>query len=420
MLSSAGKVKKVVLAYSGGLDTSVAIKWLQESYGAEVLALAVDVGAKKDLDVIQKKALAVGAVKSLVADARKSFVLDYVYPCLKANAMYEGKYPLTAAISRPLISKLLVEMAHQECADAVAHGCTGKGNDQVRFDVSIQALDPSLAIIAPVREWPMSREKEIEYAEANNIPVPVTVKSPYSVDENLWGRSAECGVLEDPWVEPPADAYAMTTDPSQAPDEPEYLDIDFEHGVPVRIDGEAMDPVDMIEALNVTAGRHGVGRLDMVENRLVGIKSREIYEAPAATVLIAAHQDLETLTMPRETLHFKKLVEQKYSEVVYFGLWYSPLRDSLDAFIDSTQKSVSGTVKVKLYRGTCTVVGRRSPHSLYDYSLATYDKGDRFDHSAAVGFINVWGLPTKVARQAERRTASGTCTTNNGVGGSAE
>ncbi|MCR4425873.1 MAG: argininosuccinate synthase [Firmicutes bacterium] len=416
MIHQTGPVKKVVLAYSGGLDTSVAIKWIQDKYGAEVVALAVDVGAKKDLEAIKKKALAIGAVKSLVTDARQTFVLNYVYPSLKANAMYEGKYPLTAALSRPLISQLLVDAAHREGADAVAHGCTGKGNDQVRFDVSIQALDPALRIIAPVREWPMSREEEIEYAKANNIPVPVTVKSPYSVDENLWGRSAECGVLENPWTEPPPDVYTMTTDPVHAPAEPEYLDITFDRGVPVQINNEHMNPVDMIETLNAIAGKHGVGRVDMVENRLVGIKSREIYEAPAASVLIAAHQDLESLTMPREMLHFKKLVEQKYSELVYFGLWYSPLREALDAFINETQKTVTGTVKVKLFRGSCTVVGRRSPYSLYDYALATYDRGDTFDHSAAVGFIQIWGLPTKIARQAGPRIPMRAVSTS-GTGG---
>ncbi|HHV63123.1 MAG TPA: argininosuccinate synthase [Firmicutes bacterium] len=390
-------IKKIVLAYSGGLDTSVAIKWLQEKYGAEVIAVAVDVGAKKDLDFIREKALKVGASKSYVVDARDEFLREYAFASLRANALYEGKYPLSAALSRPLICKILVDIARKEGADAVAHGCTGKGNDQVRFDVSIAALNPDLKVIAPVREWPMSREEEIEYAKANGIPIPVTVDSPYSLDDNLWGRSIECGVLEDPWVEPPEDAFGWTKSPELAPDSPTYIEISFEKGVPVALDGKELDPVDLVTRLHEIAGANGVGRIDQVENRLVGIKSREIYEAPAAVVLIQAHKDLESLTLPRETYHFKSIIDQKYAEMAYFGLWFSPLREALDAFIDKTQENVTGTVRVKLFKGSATVVGRKSPYSLYSYSLATYDKGDMFDHRAAKGFIDIWGLPTKVA-----------------------
>lgn len=391
-----GTRRKVVLAYSGGLDTSVSIKWLEEKYDADVIALTADVGEGKDLDFIKRKALQIGAKACYVVDARRQFLEEFAFRALKANALYEGVYPLCSALSRPLISKLLVEVAEKEGAYAVAHGCTGKGNDQVRFDVSVGALNPSLKVIAPVREWPMSREEEIEYARAKNIPVPVTKESPYSIDQNLWGRSIECGILEDPWQEPPRDAFLWTKDPREAPDEPAYVELEFQRGIPVGLDGRQLGPVELVTQLAEIAGEHGVGRIDHIENRLVGIKSREVYECPAATVLLAAHRDLEDLTLPRETLHFKKLVEQRYAELIYFGLWYSQLRQALDAFIDYVEEWVTGTVRVKLYKGSCQVVGRKSPYAMYDYALATYDKLDAFDHTASQGFIEIWGLPTRV------------------------
>jgi argininosuccinate synthase len=394
-----------VLAYSGGLDTSVAIQWIKERYLAEVIAVAVDVGAKKDLEFIREKALRVGACRSYVVDARREFLEDYAFKSLKANGLYEGKYPLSAALSRPLISKILVDIALNEGADAVAHGCTGKGNDQVRFDVSIAALAPELRVIAPVREWPMSREDEMEYAREHDIPVPVTSESPYSIDENLWGRSIECGVLEDPWREPPEDAFMWTTAPEHCPDNPTYVEVGFEAGVPVSLDGVSLDPVEIVTRLNMLCGACGVGRIDQVENRLVGIKSREVYEAPAAVALIAAHKDLESLTLPRETYHMKQAIDQKYAELAYFGLWFSPLREALDAFIDKTQETVTGEVRLRLFKGSVSVVGRRSPHSLYDRSLATYDKHDAFNHAASEGFIQIFGLPTVVAARARSRAA---------------
>jgi argininosuccinate synthase len=389
-------MKKTVLAYSGGLDTSVAIKWLQEKYGVSVIAMAADVGEGKDLDFIQKKALKVGAEKAYIIDAKEEFVKNYIFPALKANALYEGIYPVSSSLSRPLISKLLVDIAEKEGADSVAHGCTGKGNDQVRFDVSVTALNPELKIIAPVREWPMSREEEIEYAKQNDIPVPVGKENPFSIDQNLWGRSIECGVLEDPWVEPPEEAYEWTVSIENAPEQPEYIEIDFEKGVPVKLNNKEMNGVDLISKLNKIAGQHGVGRIDHVENRLIGIKSREIYECPAATVLIKAHQSLEYLTLPKETLHFKHMIDVKYGELIYNGLWFSQLKEALDAFVNATQEHVTGKVKVKLHKGNCIVVGRTSPKSLYDVKLATYDEDDQFDHKASEGFIKIWGLPTKV------------------------
>ncbi len=397
--------RRVVLAYSGGLDTSVAIRWIQERYSADVIAVAVDVGANKDLDFIRKKALAIGAVRSHVVDARREFLENYAFSSLKANGLYEGRYPLSAALSRPLIAKILVDTASEEGADAVAHGCTGKGNDQVRFDVSISALAPDLTVIAPVREWPMSREEEIRYAAERGIPVPVTSASPYSIDENLWGRSVECGVLEDPWQEPPSDAFTWTSDPAACPDEPGFVEIGFEAGVPVSLDGARTSPVELVSGLNALCGVHGVGRIDQVENRLVGIKSREVYEAPAAVALIAAHRDLESLTLTRETYHMKQTIDQKYAEVAYFGLWYSPLREALDAFVEKTQETVTGTVRLKLFKGSLSVVGRKSPFSLYDYSLATYDRQDAFHHGASEGFIEIFGLPTTVAARLRRATS---------------
>ncbi len=383
---------RVVLAYSGGLDTSVAIKWLQENYDLEVVAVAVDVGQGGDLEAIRDKALKVGAVHAEIVDAKRTFAEKYIARAIKANALYEGQYPLATALSRPLIAKILVEVAQGTGAVYAAHGCTGKGNDQVRFEVTMRALNPGLTIIAPAREWDFTRETAIEYAKEHNIPIPVTKKSPYSIDENLWGRSVECGILEDPWVEPPEDAYGMTVDPSKSPDEPTYLEVKFEYGVPVALDDESMDIVSIIEKVNKIAGENGFGRLDKVENRLVGIKSREIYEAPGALALIKAHQDLEDMTLDRDLAHYKYLVEQKYSEMIYYGLWFSPLRDALDALINETQKVVNGTVRLKFYKGSCKVAGRRSPNSLYDRELATYEAGDTFAHQAAAGFNKIFGL----------------------------
>ncbi len=386
----------VILAYSGGLDTSVAIKWLEERYGMQVVALAADLGQPGDMEAIRRKALQVGAVDAITLDLKETFAEEYVLPALMANALYEGKYPLATSLARPLIAAVMVGEAKRRGAAAVAHGCTGKGNDQVRFDLTTMALGPELKIIAPLREWNMSREEEIGYASEHGIPVPVTLESPYSVDENLWGRSCEAGVLEDPMVEPREDAFEWTVDPLQAPQEPLYMEVDFSSGRPVALDGEKMSLVELISGLNELGGKHGVGRIDMVENRLVGIKSREIYEAPAATILIEAHRALESLTLTRETLHFKPVLEAKFAELVYFGLWYEPLRGALQEAVESTQEKVSGKVRVKLYKGNCTVVGRESAYSLYDYALATYDRADEFSHRSSEGFIELWGLPLKV------------------------
>ncbi|QQE74077.1 argininosuccinate synthase [Brevibacillus composti] len=391
--------EKIVLAYSGGLDTSVAIKWLQDTYNYDVIAVALDVGEGKDLDFIQKKALKVGALKSIVVDAKEAFAREYVLPALQANAMYEGKYPLVSALSRYLISRVLVEIAEKEGAVAVAHGCTGKGNDQVRFDVSFTALNPNLKIVAPVREWGWTREEEIEYAAKNNIPIPIDLDNPYSIDQNLWGRSCECGVLEDPWAAPPEGAYDLTKSIADAPDEAEEVEITFVKGVPTALNGEELPLSELILKLNKIAGNHGVGRIDHVENRLVGIKSREVYETPAATTLILAHRELEFLTQPREVAQFKPIVEQKMAQVIYEGLWYSPIRNALQAFIEETQKHVTGVVRVKLHKGHAIVVGRKSDSTLYSHELATYAAGDQFDHKAAIGFIKLWGLPTKVYAQ---------------------
>ncbi|HID06114.1 MAG TPA: argininosuccinate synthase, partial [Armatimonadetes bacterium] len=389
---------KIVLAYSGGLDTSVAIRWLAEHYNADVVTVTADVGEVKDYEAIRQKALNVGAVEAYLIDAKEEFVRDFITPCLKANALYEDGYPLATAMARPLIAKKTVEIAHQVGAEAVAHGATGKGNDQVRFEVTFRALNPTLRIIAPAREWGMSRDDEIEYAQKHNIPVPVDVDSPYSVDQNLWGRSIECGKLENPTEEPPEEVFEWTRSPQEAPDEPEYITIEFERGVPVALDGQRVGMVELIAQLNQRAGAHGVGRVDMIENRLVGIKSREVYEAPAAITLIQAHRALEALTLERDLAHFKRQLELKYSELVYYGLWYHPLREALDAFMDSTQSTVTGSVRMKLFKGTCMVVGRESPYSLYKYELATYDRADQFDHRASEGFIKIFGLPTVLTR----------------------
>ncbi len=386
---------KVVLAYSGGLDTSVAIKWLEEQ-GYDVVACCLDVGEGKDLDFIKEKALTVGAVESYVIDAKEEFAQDYVLVSLQAHTLYEESYPLVSALSRPLIAKKLVEIAEETNAVAIAHGCTGKGNDQVRFEVSIAALNPNLKVLAPVREWAWSREEEIEYAKQKGIPVPIQLDSPYSIDQNLWGRANECGILEDPWAAPPADAYDLTVELEDTPDTPDIIEIGFEKGVPVTLNGKVYKLSELILELNTLAGKHGVGRIDHVENRLVGIKSREVYEAPAAMTLIKAHKELEDLTLVKEVAHFKPIISHKLSELIYNGLWFSPLKNALCAFLDETQKYVTGTVRVKLFKGHAIVEGRKSEYSLYDEKLATYTSDDEFDHAAAVGFINLFGLPTKV------------------------
>lgn len=388
--------EKIVLAYSGGLDTSVSIKWLQEKYGYDVIALGIDVGEGKDLEAIRQKALNVGAIKAVMIDGKELLAKDYILPSLKANTLYEGKYPLSSALSRPLISKLLVDVAEQEGAVAVAHGCTGKGNDQVRFEVSIQALNPSLKVVAPVREWGMTRDEEIAYAEQHGIPIPIDLDNPFSIDANIWGRACEAGVLENPWNEAPEEAFDWTNPIEKTPNEAEYIEIDFKEGVPVALNDQPMNLVELIETLNELAGKHGIGRIDHIENRLVGIKSREVYENPAALLLINAHKELEFLTLPREVTQFKLTVEQQLAKIIYEGLWYSPLKPAIDAFIEETQKTVTGKVRVKLFKGTHVVTGRQSPYSLYNEELATYSKGDAFDHNAAVGFIKLWGLPTKV------------------------
>ncbi|WP_181350686.1 argininosuccinate synthase [Thalassobacillus sp. CUG 92003] len=387
---------KVVLAYSGGLDTSISVKWIQEKYGYDVIALGLDIGEGKHLEEIRQKALDVGAVKAIMIDGKEMLAQDYILPSLKANAMYEGKYPLSSAISRPLISKLLVDVAEQEGAVAVAHGCTGKGNDQVRFEVAIQSLNPDLEVIAPVREWGMTRDEQIQYAEDKGIPIPVNLDNPFSIDANIWGRACEAGVLEDPWMEAPEAAYDWTNPIEKTPDQPEYLDIEFDQGVPVGLNGVPMPLVDLIETLNDKGGLHGAGRIDHVENRLVGIKSREVYENPGAMILINAHKELEFLTLTREVSQFKTTVDQQLSKIIYDGLWYSPIKNALTAFVDETQQVVSGTVKVKLFKGHFNVVGKQSANSLYNEQLSTYSKEDAFDHNAAVGFIKLWGLPTKV------------------------
>ena len=390
--------EKVVLAYSGGLDTSVCLKWLQVEKGLDVIAVCGNVGQdESDLAAIKQKAIDMGAIVSFAVDMREEYANEYVALAIAANGLYENSYPLLSALSRPLLSKHMVAVAHKFGAKYVAHGCTGKGNDQVRFETSIKALDPSIEIVAPVREWDLhSREEEMEWAKAHGVPVPTTKKSPYSIDDNLWGRAIECGVLEDPWCEPPADIWTLTADAQSAPDQPEYLEIGFESGVPCSLNGEEMGLVDIIKEINVKAGSHGCGRLDMVENRLVGVKSRECYEVPAAQVILNAHKALETLCLDRETQHYKLGVEQKWATAVYEGLWYSPLKEALDSFCASTQACVTGTVKVKLYKGSSTVVGRKSPYSLYDFGLASYGAQDTFNHEAAKGFIQLHGLPTTV------------------------
>ncbi|MGG1326185.1 argininosuccinate synthase [Bacillus tropicus] len=394
--------KKVVLAYSGGLDTSVAIKWLQEK-NYDIIALCLDLGEGKDLAFVKEKALSVGAIKSYMIDVQEEFANEYALMAMQAHTLYEGKYPLVSALSRPLIAKKLVEIAEQEGATAVAHGCTGKGNDQVRFEVSIQALNPYLEVIAPVREWKWSREEEIAYAKENNVPIPINLDSPFSIDQNLWGRSNECGILEDPWAAPPEDAYEMTLALEDTPNKPEFVEISFEAGVPTTLNGTSYPLSELIKTLNALAGKHGVGRIDHVENRLVGIKSREVYECPAAMTLITAHKELEDLTLVKEVAHFKPMIEQKITELIYNGLWFSPLKQALYAFLQETQKNVTGMVRVKLFKGHAIVEGRKSEYSLYDEKLATYTAQDEFNHDAAVGFISLFGLPTKVYSQVNQK-----------------
>lgn len=394
------KKQKIAVAYSGGLDTSVIVKWLQEKYGAEVITVTGNLGQKKELSGVPEKAYKTGAKKVYVQDLRDEFVEGYIFPALKAGALYEHSYPMATSLGRPLLAKALVEVARRERCTAVAHGCTGKGNDQVRFEASIAALAPDLRVLAPLRIWEFkSREEEIAYCERHGIPVSATKKNPYSIDENVWGTAIECGVLEDPMVEPPEDAYQRTVAPEEAPEKPTYVTIEFKQGVPVALNGRRMKGFDIIDELNEVAGTNGVGRLDLIENRLVGIKSREIYEAPAAVVLHFAHQELERMTLEKEVAHYKAKMAQDYATLVYNGLWFTPLREAMDAFINETQKPVNGMVKVKLYKGNVDVAGRSSPNSLYDTKLATYTQEDTFDHQASEGYIKIFSLPMKTFYQ---------------------
>jgi len=397
----------VVLAYSGGLDTSVAIRWLQENRGVDVIALAIDVGqGVDDLEEIRQRGLACGAVESLVVDATEEFARDFLAPALKANALYMGKYPLVSALSRPLIVKHLVRVARERGAAGVAHGCTGKGNDQVRFEVGTMCLAPELDTLAPIRDWGLTRDAAIDWANERGIPIPIkTKKSPYSIDENSWGRTAECGILEDPWAAPPEDVYGRTVAVADAPDEVEEVIIRFEAGLPVALDGRLMPLHELVREIDSRAGAHGIGRIDMIEDRLVGIKSREIYEVPGAITLITAHRDLEDLTLEQEVADFKRTVEGRYAQLVYNGLWWGPLKRALDSFIDETNRAVTGEVRVQLFKGHATVVGRRSETAaLYDFDLATYDVGDQFDQSLAEGFVKLWGLPLRTwAAKAQAR-----------------
>ncbi|MCD6386368.1 argininosuccinate synthase [Candidatus Sumerlaeota bacterium] len=407
MSKTKNKISKVVLAYSGGLDTSVIIRWLIENYGCEVVAFIADMGQGENLNPIRQKALKTGATKAIVKDLRQEFVQDFVIPAIKANLLYEGKYPMATSLGRPLIAKWLVEVAKSEKADAIAHGCTGKGNDQVRFELTAFALAPEMKVIVPIRESELkTRDVAMEYARKYKIPVPVTKKKPYSIDRNLYGISIECGVLEDPWVEPPEDAFLITRPISKTPKNPLEITIGFKEGVPVRLNGKRMSTLRIIQELTALGGKYGIGRIDLVENRLVGIKSREVYEAPAATILLTAHKELEAITLDRETMHFKEMIVPRYAELVYYGQWYTPLREAFAAFVDSTQKFVTGDVRLKLHKGQCIPVGRRSPYSLYQKSLATYEVGDMFDHSAAAGFISLFGLPIKVQAMARKTQKS--------------
>lgn len=389
-------IKKVVLAYSGGLDTSVILKWLIETYKCEVITVTADLGQPEDLSGVEAKAYKTGASKAYVVDLREEMARDFVFPMMRGAARYENRYMLGTSIARPIITKALVDIARKEGADAIAHGATGKGNDQVRFEASIMMLDPSLEIIAPVREWDLkTRPQEMDWAAAHGVEVPTTKKSPYSIDDNLWGRAIECGVLEDPWNEPPADIYTMTTDPEKAPDTPTVVEISFKDGIPCALDGKEMSYLDVILEMNKISGANGFGRLDMVENRLVGVKSRECYEAPGALAIIKAHKALEDICLERDVLHYKLHVEHEWADQVYNGKWYAPLKAGLDAFLATTQVNVTGTVRLSFYKGTCTVTGSKSDYSLYTKELATYDEGDTFDHTAARGFIDLHGLQSK-------------------------
>ena len=403
---------RVVLAYSGGLDTSVCIKWLMEEKGLDVITMVGDVGQERqDLEFVREKALKVGAIESLAIDMREEYVNDFLSKALAANCMYENKYPMVSCLSRPVIAKHLVDIAHEYGAKYVAHGCTGKGNDQVRFEMAVQALDPDLTILAPVREWDLhTRNDEMEWARAHDVPVPTTKESPYSIDDNLWGRAIECGILEDPWAEPPEDVYTLTRSSYEAPAEGDVVVIGFENGVPCSLDEQKMSFHEIILKMNEIAGRNGYGRIDMVENRLVGLKSRECYEVPGALAIIVAHKALEDLCLEREVLHFKPIIEEKWADLVYNGMWYSPLKEALDGFCATTQKVLTGDVRLRFYKGSCVVVGRRSANSLYDYNLATYDTGDSFNRDSAKGFIDIYGLANRVwARQRKKKTYRQEC-----------
>jgi argininosuccinate synthase len=392
-----GNVKKVVLAYSGGLDTSCIVPWLKENYGCEVITFTANVGqGDEELEGLEEKAIASGASKAYVVDLRKEFLTEYAFPTMKAGAIYEHLYLLGTSFARPVTAKYMVEVAEQEGADAIAHGCTGKGNDQVRFELTVKALNPLLSVIAPWREWTIrSREDALAYAEAHNVPVS-TSKSEYSRDRNIWHMSHEGSILENPWTEPEEGMFYLTVAPEKAPDKPQYITVHFEQGVPTAIDGQVLGPVELLTKLNELGGAHGVGRADLVENRLVGIKSRGVYETPGGTILYTAHQGLESITLDRETMHYKQVVAQRYAELVYFGQWFTPLREALDAFVTRTQQRVSGVVRLKLFKGQCSVVGRKSPFSMYREDLATFGQDDVYDQHDAEGFINLFGLPLKV------------------------
>jgi argininosuccinate synthase len=394
--------ERIVVAYSGGLDTSVMVRWLIDKMGAEIITFTGDLGYSRELNGVKEKALSTGALRAYVSDLKKEFVEQYVFPALKAGALYEKTYPMATSLGRPLLAQKLVEVARKENATMVAHGCTGKGNDQVRFEVSVAALAPDLKIIAPLRSWEFkSREEEMAYAEKHGIPVTVKGKNLYSIDDNIWGTAVECGVLEDPMVEPPADAYQRTVSPEEAPDKAAYVEIEFAAGIPVAVNGKAMESVALVQALSDIGGAHAIGRIDLVENRLVGIKSREIYEAPAATILHFAHTELERLTLDKSVFHMKNQLAAEYANLVYNGLWFTPLREALDAFFNETQKHVNGLVKLKLYKGNVIISGRQSIHSLYNAKLATYTEEDSFDHKASEGFIKIYGLPVKTYHQVE-------------------
>lgn len=392
--------KKIVVAYSGGLDTSVMVKWLNDKFDAEIITATGNLGQRAELEGLEEKAIKTGAVKAVIKDLRFEFVTEYLWKALKAGALYEGEYPMATAIGRPLLAKMLVDIANEEGADFVAHGCTGKGNDQVRFEVGVQTLAPSLGIIAPLREWEFkSREEEIDYAIENKIPIKITKAKPYSIDENLWGIAIECGVLEDPTNAPPDDAYQITTDPKLSPDKPAIVTISFEKGIPVCLNSSITDPVEILEKLNEIGGKHGIGRIDLIENRVVGIKSREVYEAPAAVILHKAHNELEKLILDKETFRFKQTVSDKVANLIYDGMWFTPLFDSLMAFVDASQQNLTGDVTIELFKGNLTTLSRSSVYSLYSKELATYTEDDTFDHKASEGFMKIYGLPYKTMTQ---------------------